>query len=359
MWPYFDHPPLNGLVVASWALLFGEHTFPKIELSVIRIVPILLSTLSSILVYLIAQRKFGFRTALWALLIYITVPIFVIQSRVVLAENLLTPLILLTLYLYDRVRTHLDIRHVIVLGVLAGLSLWTKEVGICVAISVCFLMIIDRVRFSLFSSFMCVFLLFALGYIVYGMYFDREVFWNIISMQSSRDIGPQTLLYILSTPIIINKIYYDGWYFLGFISLFASLLRRKEFESIIVHACVYFALLLVLLTQKGEMGWYLLPLFPFMAITTGRFLVESLQTGNWYILGMILFVGFSHIQHIYQENFGVTTGSFRLLSALLIAPILVALLSKNESVFQKVGNLYFYIFIAGNIFLTYSYIHPA
>ncbi len=359
VWPYFDHPPLNGLVVGGWALLFGENTFEKIQLSVIRIIPIFLSTLSSLFVYLIARKRYGFRTALWALLIYTTVPIFVVQTRVVLAENLLTPLLLFTIYIYDRAQKHISMTRTILLGALSGLSLWTKEVGICVFITVCFFMITDRIRIHLLSSFIFVFALFLLGYVAYGIYFDKEVFLNIVTTQATRDVGPQTLLYLLSTPIIINKIYYDGWYFLGFTSFFISLLNIKEFKIIIVPAFIYFLLLLLFLTQNAQMGWYLIPLFPFMAIVISRLLVESLQTGNWYIMVMILFVGFSHIQHIYQENFGLTALHFRFFLAILFWPLFLTFLSKKEKIFQKLGSVYFYSFILGNIYLTYNYMHPA
>lgn len=359
VWPYFDHPPLNGIVVGGWALLFGENSFEKIQISVIRIIPIFLSTVSSFFVYLIARRRYGFRPALWALLIYITVPIFVIQSRLVLAENLLTPMLLFTIYLYDLTQKHIRMTQAMLLGVLSGLSLWTKEVGICVFIMVCILMLIDRIRIRLVSSFIFVFALFFLGYVAYGMYFDRGVFWNVVTTQAARDVGPQTLIYLLSTPIIINKIYYDGWYFLGFISLFTSLLQMKEFKIIIIPAFVYFLLLLLLLTQNAQMGWYLIPLFPFMAIVISRLLTESLQRGNWYVIVMILFVGFSHIQHIYQENFGLTTNYFRLFSMMLLGPIIAAIFLRKERIFQSLGSLYFYSFILGNIYLTYNYIHPA
>src|SRR3989344_3403790 len=46
VWPYFDHPPLNGLVVALWAIARGETTFEQIQLSTIRLVPIALTTIS-------------------------------------------------------------------------------------------------------------------------------------------------------------------------------------------------------------------------------------------------------------------------------------------------------------------------
>ncbi len=359
VWPYFDHPPLNGLVVGFWSILFGGNSFEKIQLPVIRIVPIILSTISSLLVYLIAARKFGFRIGLWALLIYTTTTIFVIQSRVVLAENLLTPLALLATYIYDKTHGKFTLQNSITLGVLAGLSIWTKEVGLSIFLMLSFLMISDRIRISLVASFVFVFILFLLGYVAYGVYFDGAVFWNIITAQATRNIGPQTLQYLLSTPIIINKIYYDGWYFLGFISLFAVLSNIKQFKIIIVPAFTYFLLLLVLLTKGGEMGWYIIPIFPFMAIATAALIGESIQTNNWYMFALLLFVGFSHMQHLYQENFGLTIDRFRVLTAILFGPFILALMAGNKRTIQNLGKTYFYLFILGNIYLTWTYIHPA
>lgn len=107
------------------------------------------------------------------------------------------------------------------------------------------------------------------------------------------------------------------------------------------------------------MGWYLIPLFPFMAIAISKLLVESLETRNWYIFVMILFVGFSHIEHIYQENFGLSVAYFRILSAMLFGPCILALLLRKDELFKHLGSIYFYSFIAGNVYLVYSYIHPA
>ena len=321
-------------------------------------IPIILSTISSLFVYLIASRRFGFRVGLWALLIYITATITVIQSRVVLAENLLTPLMLLAVYVYDQGKK-LTVKRSLLLGILSGLSFWTKEVGISVAIMLLALMIMDRIKIVSAINFIFVTVLFVLGYVAYGMYFDSKVFWSIVTTQAMRDIGPKTLTYILTTPIIINKVYYDGWYFLGFFSLFAGLVQAKRLRIILVPAFTYFLLLLALLTQGGEMGWYLIPLFPFMAIVTVFLLVDSLETGNWYIFALILFVGLYLIEQIYQKNFGLTVSQFRLLAGILFVPITYAMLLKKKKLFQTFGRVYFYSLIAGTAYVTFTYVHPA
>ncbi len=359
VWPYFDHPPLNGLIVGAWSLLWGGDTFERIQLSVIRVVPIVLSTLSTLFVYLIARRRYGFRVGLWALLIYSTATIMVIHSRVVLAENLLTPLMLFALYFYDVKHKRIQSIHALALGIFAGLSFWTKEAGVSVFFILMALMIMDRIRRSLIINFILVSILIMAGYIWYGMYFDASVFWSIMTTQATRDIGPKTLQYLLTTPIIVNKVYHDGWYFLGFLSLFAGLSQAKNLRIILVPAFTYFILLLVILTQEAQMGWYLIPLFPFMAIATAYLLVESVEQVNWYVIVLPLFVGFSHMEHIYQNNFGLTVSQFRLLSGVLFAPLAFTILSKNKRIFEKLGTFYFYSFVAGNIYLTYTYIHPA
>lgn len=88
--PYFDHPPLFGLLVGVWSSLFNQISFFDIKLATIRLIPIFLSFLTGILVFLIAKLLNNFQTGLSSLLIYSTVTIFVINARLVVAESLLT-----------------------------------------------------------------------------------------------------------------------------------------------------------------------------------------------------------------------------------------------------------------------------
>lgn len=357
--PYFDHPPLNGLVVGAWALMFGQDTFQKIELQTIRLVPILLSMLSSVIVFLLGFRLYGFKTGLWALLIYSTTVLFVMNGRVVLAENLLTPILLGAIYMFFSFRKNMTFKKTIVIGILCGLALWTKELGIVVFLSMFYLFIAEKIKIKLIGALTITSLSFALLYIAYGMYYDWEVFRAVVLIQSDRVVGPETLLYLTSTPIIINKIYYDGWYFLGFVSFFLSFLDYKKHRFTLVPAFIYFLLMIFSLTERGEMGWYLIPLFPFMALFTANFLVEGLEKKNWYIFMLLIFIGLYEVQYLFRANFGLTSMQFRLLLIMMFFPFLLAYAFKKEQLLAKLGNIAFYAFILGNILLTYNYIHPA
>lgn len=359
VFPYFDHPPLNGLLVGSWSLLFGQDTFAKIELGTIRLIPIFLSMVSSVFVFILGLRLYSFKIALWALLIYSTTVIFVMNGRVVLAENLLTPLLLGTIYLLYSFRNNMTLKKTTFIGILCGLALWTKELGVVVFLSMFYLFISEKIKIKLTVALGVTSLSFILLYLLYGAYYDWEVFKAVVSIQSDRIIGPETLLYLTSTPIIINKLYYDGWYFLGFISFFLSFLDYRKHRFILIPAFMYFLLMIFSLTEKGEMGWYLIPLFPFMTLFTANILVESLEKKNWGIFLLLTFVGLYEAQYLFRANFGLTSMQFRIILIMMFCPFLLAYAFKKEELFSKLGNAAFYAFIAGNILLTYNYIHPA
>ncbi len=356
--PYFDHTPLNGIITGGWAIAFGEDTFEKIQLKTIRIVPIVFSTISSILVFLIGRKLYSYKVAIWALLIYSTTTTFVIQGRVVLAENLLTVFFLSAVYAFLCFSKKLTVPKAILLGAFSGLSFWTKEIGIAVFFSLLYLFLSERIKIRSTFAFVSTAVVSIGLYVSYGMYFGEDVFFKILTEQSSRNIGPETLLYITSTPIIINKFYYDGWYFFGFLTFFISFLFYKESKYILVPAVVYFLLLLSALTQKGEMGWYIIPLFPFMSLLMARYIADQSEKIGFGILPFLLFVGLYNIEFLWKASFGLTPLQFRILLAVLIVPVLFSIMYKKQKLYPLISHFWFYTFIVMNILLTYNYVHP-
>lgn len=357
VFPYFDHPPLNGLLVGAWALINGQNTFPKIQLSTIRLVPIALSMISALLVYLLTKRWYDNRTALWSLLIYTTATTFVINGRVVFAENLLTPILLFSLYLYTIQRV-IKARTAIVLGVLCGLSIWTKELGVSVFLTFLYVFIHDRVPRRYLVMLTLTFLLFGIGYLAYGTYFDSQTFFGILAAQSSRPVGPRVLQTLLNTPIIVNKPYFDGWYFFGFLCLFFASIDFTRHKLLVVPAAIYFFLLIFSVNQEGEMGWYMIPLFPFMAMASAHSLSESINKKGWLMLVATLFVGLSEIRYLFEPAFGLVPMQFRMLLIILFAPlVLIGLFGKLHV--ARLSTIWFYLLIAATALQTYLYVHPA
>lgn len=358
VWPYFDHPPLNGIVVAVWALIHGQYTFEQVQLPTIRLVPIIFSVLSTIFIFLITFKIADYHTAFWAILIYSTVTIFVIQSRVVLAENLLTPIFLGAIYSYQRLKHHKMNNGIILLGFLSVSAFWTKEIGFILAASIFILLVSDRVAKKYVLIYISIVLLGFLGYVMYGFLYDWDTFVKIIKLQSTRDIGTGTLWYLLSTPLIINKIYYDGWYYFGFFALASLLQNSKKYRVIVIPSVFYFLFLLFSLTQHGELGWYMIPLYPFFSIASAVVLRRSVEKHDGLFGVFVTLVGFVFIQSVFNASFGLTGIQFRILFIILMTPWIVSLLYYKHRFSSLFSTAYFYIFIALSIYTTYTYVHP-
>lgn len=359
VWPYFDHPPLNGIVVATWALSRGERTFKEITLSTIRLVPIILTTISSILLFALLNRLYGYGVALFALVIYSTATIMVVSSRVVLAENLLTPILIGALLYYDLVRRNITLRSAIILGLLCGLAIWAKELGIVVGISVVALLVYDKQKISYIVAVTTAGVAAILGYIAYGFAYDKEVFIAIITTQASRMIGPETLLLLMSRPVLINKVFYDGWYLFGLFALFSCFLDWKRHTRLLLPFFLYLVLLIASLTREGEMGWYMIVVYPFMAASSAIVLEGAWKKTNGMILVALLVVGMSLFYYLIELPFGITPARFRLFLVLLFVPTLAGYVTGRPGLIVKMQKAWLVVLILSTMMLTYGYAHPA
>lgn len=359
VWPYFDHPPLNGIIVATWAIARGETSFEEIQLSTIRLVPIALTVLSSVFLFFLLYRSYGYGVALFALAIYSTSTIMIVSSRVVMAENLLTPLLLGALLYYDRVRKRLNMRGAVVLGILSGLAVWTKELGIVIAITLVAFLLYDRQKTSRVLTVVGILAGSIVGYIAYGFAYDREVFLAIVATQASRMVGPETLWMLMSRPVLINKVFYDGWYLFGIVAVFASFSDWKKHFRILVPFLTYFVLLVGSLTREGEMGWYMIVAYPFLSAAASIMLASSWKKPNGMVLVAALVVGLSLFHYLIELPFGITIARFRLFLAVLFVPYGAAYIFHRIRLVVGIQRVMMGMLLLTTTFHTYFYIHPA
>ncbi|MBI4062522.1 glycosyltransferase family 39 protein [Candidatus Gottesmanbacteria bacterium] len=359
VWPYFDHPPLNGIIVATWAIAKGETTFEQITLSTIRQVPVVLTVISSVLLFLLLYRTYGYGVGLLALVIYSTSTIMVVSSRVVMAENLLTPLLLGALLYYEHVRKHLRLQQAVILGILCGLAIWTKELGIVVFFSVVAFLFYDRAKIQMIGIIVAILLLAVLGYVFYGFLYDKEVFLAIVATQASRMVGPETLLSLVSRPVLINKVFYDGWYLFGTIAVFASFADLKKHFRILVPFFIYFVLLVGSLTRQGEMGWYMIVAYPFLSAAAAIVLGDWWKKPNGMMLVACLIVGLSLFHYLIELPFGITLTRFRLFLGIVFVPYLIASMLRYEALIVRIQKGMMAVLVLSTTILTYFYTHPA
>lgn len=357
--PYLDHPPLFGLIVGAWAIAHGEHTFESVSLGVIRFVPIMLAIISSLLLYLWGKRVYGEKVALWSLAIYATGTLFVINSRIVVAESLLTVLFLLALYIVSILPKKSPVWQLLLLGVVCALALLSKVLGVVVFISVvvlCFLRGLG-VRRLLWVTLPFVF---GLGvFYLYGRAYDEGLFWAIQTYQGSRLVGPNALWMLLTNPIVVNKVYYDGWYFWGLFALGLASLDGKKNMMVIIPAFLYILLLLASVNQMDVHGWYVIPLFPFLALAGGKLLDEIQQKASFMLGIFAVFVWLPIYHELYEIPFGMAPSVYRGFLFFLLVPVLGSVLMGSELWYRRLARLLCLLALFGTMIATFRYIHPA
>ena len=352
--PYLDHPPLFGLLVGAWAIFSRETAFEAVQLATIRIIPIVLSFISAVFLYLLAKNVYGERVARWSLAIYATATIFVVNSRVVVAESLLTPLFLAALWLVTRNSRKAGRLSLIIVGLLAAAAILTKILGLVVWISVAVILLYRRASVKQMVMMTAVASIGALALYLYGKAYDEKFFWAIQSYQGmNRILGPNTIWMIIGSPSIVNKIFYDGWYLWGLFALGAASIDIRKNLIIVVPAFLYLLLLAISVNETDIHGWYLIPLFPFLAIAGGRLLVDSIENARWTLFVWATLIGVSLIEPLYGEPFGLTPSVYRWLIGIILSLALASLWRK------RIGYGLALFYILGTAIATLQYVHPA
>lgn len=352
--PYMDHPPLFGLLVGAWAILARESTFEAVRLTTIRIIPIILSSISAIFLYLMAKSEYGEKIARFSLAIFATATIIVVNNRVAVAESLFTPMWLIALWMLTRnIKKSLPWPY-ITIGLLCAAAMLTKVLGVVVWLSVVAILWYRRssVRNIVYVTIGA--LIGGLALYLYGVAYDEKLFWAIQSYQGmSRVLGPNTIWMIIGFPSVVNKIVYDGWYFWGLFALGVISMDIRKNLLIVIPALLYLMLLVVSVNETDIHGWYFLPLFPFLALAGGKLLVESIENFRWILFIWAILVGGSLIHELYAIPFGLTPSVYRWLVGIILAGAFLSLRSK------RIGYGMAGTYLIGTAIATLRYIHPA
>lgn len=357
--PYFDHPPLFGLLVGVWSILSEERTFEAVRLGTIRMIPVILSTLSAFFLYLLAKKVYGPKIAFWSLAIYATGTLFAVNSRIVVAESLLTLLSLLALFVVCVLPKKPPVWQLLLLGVICALAVLSKVLGVVVFFSVAAICFWRGLGIRRLIWIAVPFVLGLGVFYLYGRAYDEELFWVVQSYQGSRSLGPNALWMLLTSPIIVNKVYYDGWYFWGLFALGLACLDAKRNMMVIIPALLYIVLLLASVNQSDVHGWYIIPLFPFLALAGGKFLWEAQQKLSFLLGIFAVFVWLPIYRELYEIPFGMAPSVYRGFLFILLVPILGSILTGSGLWYRRLARLLCLLALFGTMIVTIRYIHPA
>lgn len=354
--PYLEHPPLFGLVAGGFALFNGAKDMYDVTLAKMRPLALILGIFSITMIFFLAKEVYGVAVGLFASLLYATVPTLVIGSRIVQNENFLIPFWLLSLFLVTRYLKTGRKRLRNIAAVIAGLLSLAKVPWLVIGLSLSMILsfkgkwrdaiLVGIITMMIFSAF-----------IAYGIYFDRELFINLLKLQTARyDISFTGFFSIFTDPLLVDRFYIDGWIYFGWFSMFALLRDIKKHYLLIVPFIGYLVLFIFAIPNEPAHGWYRYPFYPFLIIASTVLLVDELKKISLISMIFILLVGLSLLANSWQNAFGFSFVIHRLFILLSAIPILFILWNniKGKAPFLLIA-FWLILFLALNTVTVLSY----
>lgn len=302
--PMLEKPPLYSLLSGGLEMLFGHSQFSEVRLTTIRLFPIALGVITILLTGIVATQVFSPTVGLISALLYAVVPTIVMSNRISVTENLITPLSLLTLYIFLTQKLHKDLeaQKAALLGIVGGLSMLTKQIGLTV-LAVPIVLLFNQKKWRPLLIVAATGIIFFLVYPLIGLSYDWPLFQAIQVEQ--RRIGlqgglPQLLQTIVGRPLITTEqLFPDGTILLGYLLFFSSpfwLLKNQKITALLAFPFINILYLTLAVTGaepggtgQGFWGWYVYPLFPYLMILVA-YAIYDLWKNYSCLKSMIIFL---------------------------------------------------------------------
>ncbi|MCR4306004.1 MAG: glycosyltransferase family 39 protein, partial [Candidatus Daviesbacteria bacterium] len=328
--PWLDQPPLFSLIVGYFAHFYNADRTDFIPSSYIRLPVVLFSAITSIFIFLVARLVSGYWMGILSMIVYGTVPIMVFASRTALPENLIALLYVVIAYLLLKFLKSAQFRFILPLPFLVGIAGLSKPTGfflIFICLLIVFKKIFDIKGFKnalLNCVYIVVFTLpFIIAFVLYGLYYDAEIFRIITTIQSFRPVGFKSLAFFFVSPAYRTEVLVDSWYVFSLLSAVYFIFSPKEGLKRMISIFFIFWVAVVMLTGgEGDMlPWYRFPVFPFLAILGAwgiKLLVEKANLFTSFLSAGMMLGGRSLLVNAFRPN--VEPLEYRVIFGVLMLP---------------------------------------
>lgn len=276
--PCLDHPPLFGLAAGAFARLaravqpaelslrIDGVDVPTVNIARARLFTLLLFAATFLLLFTLAREAFSFQTACLTVLFYGFIAHVVCHNRLLVSENLTTPLFLAGLCVTQRYLAGRCSRRTF--GTLAvfttAAALLCKVVAVAQAGAVVFLLLMAGRRREILFPVLGALLGVAL-YLFYGWWQGWEVFRAILGAQSARFYGFDVPVKFLLHPRLVHDEGFSYLLLLAWLALFGQVLHARR-SAIFGAALAYLLIFIFFASSPATYGWHLLPFYPFLCM---------------------------------------------------------------------------------------------
>ncbi len=358
--PWLDEPPVFSLIVGWFAHIYNADKTDIIPPAYIRMPVIFISTLTSIFVFLIARFTSGFWLGALSMLLYGTIPVMVIGSRLAVPENLIALLFAIAVYLILKFDIKPKILYLLPLPLLAGIAGLSKPTGFF--ITPLFMYFAFAKKFYKAAAYLLLATLVFVGlFILYGVYYDAEIFWQIVSIQGFRPAGFGSLGWFLISPGFDHTILKDSFYIFCLVSAVYFIFSVQDrLKRIVVFSFVYWVIIVMLSGGEADMlAWYRYPTFPLLAIIGAWGLEELVRKANFFtafLAAGLLLGNRLLLVNVFHPN--VSPSFYRYTFSALIAPSLLQEVFKKDWLL-KLNRLVIVGIIIAGIYINVVYVYNA
>ena len=354
--PYFDHPPLGGIIMAAFN---PANSVDEVNITETRKSMNDIALITSLLIFTFGFLIGGFWVGLLSFLVYATVPTNIFITRLALAENIIIPFALISfifLDLYSKTKNKL---LAVASGLFAGACGLCKVPGLFVLLSgVIYLFIKDVEKlnfkkslvFGNYKYFTIPGLLVFLLYPLYGLLISPDLFKEVIFSQVGREYPGPILLIESITKLSFKDAFFDGWWIGGWVvSLLVVVKYFNKHKFLALSFLSYIFVMLFMAAAKYP--WYFITALPFLCVFTASFLKKLVikpNVGNILIF-MVLFFSGSFYWGYYVLNIDISLNIFRVFLVLFFIFILNLVFIKNK--FITYGWFPFIILLVHRLFV--------
>jgi 4-amino-4-deoxy-L-arabinose transferase-like glycosyltransferase len=342
--PDIEQPPFGALLSGFLSGSFTKKTFSDVTLKDLRIPVIILSSLSIILVFLIANTSYGLVIGFLSSLIFALTPSIVITQRLAVAENYLTFFLLSGVFLLQYGITRNKNYTLFLTAFLIVICYLIKPFGIMLSIIFVLALLVFNKNKWLYTLPVVSTLLGMGIFYLYGNFYDAELFKKILSYQTGRYTSPLHGIFKIVLPKI-TSIFLDGWIIFGWLSAAALLIKHKLKQDFWVVGPIIAFLLMFMLYGGEDYGWYRLLVYPFLSIASAYLLISGLKESKGWV--EILFVMTVFSTSVWWGLFGVdwvkNATIFRILTLLLVGIFMSVYL--NNLILKYTSKVVFVILI--------------
>lgn len=292
--PYFDDPPLFGLMMGSYAISKGMDSYEKVDAGALRWPMLKLGALNVFLLYLLIYFSSGFSAALIGSLLYATIPTMVLSSRLPLAENMMTTLSLSSLLLAIHYVRKNNRAVLLLLSLLSASAILMKQTGVFLPAAIIFLLMKEkRSKGAVWVTLTAI--LFGGFWFLYGYYYDWSLFIQLQALATGREIRlPSMIINMFDTFRITEKMMStDGIIIWGWISVvivsFLKNIKGKIKNPMNYLMIPLWAYLVFFAVMSGHLkGWYRIPFYPFFCWSMAIVFLEMVKSPRF--LSVFFFV---------------------------------------------------------------------